>query len=326
MDQYELIRNAHRVYGKNISEIARMTGHSLNTVKKAIRGEHWGYKESSDQPFSVLGSYLEVIDEWLLGDREQPKKQRHTARRIYNRLVAEHGYKGGESTVRRYVRVSKIMLGLDTPRAFVPCDPKAGYEAEVDWGTVKAIIAGEPVRLKSFCMRSKYSGKHFVRFYPCERQQAFFDAHIQTFQFFGGVFPVLIYDNLTTAVQKVLRGRKRIEQEEYSKFKAYYSFESRFCNPAGGNEKGGVEGLMGFARRNYMFPVPEAASLAELNEQVLRQCVIYGNHKMEGRERKVDELYTIYSFWMNLVISLSPKKAESCFSRSWRSGTKEVPL
>lgn len=291
MDQYELVRTAHRVYGKNISELSRMTGHSRNTIKKAIRGEPWGYKERQHQPFPAIGPYLEIINNWLERDKTQPKKQRHTARRIYNRLVEEHDYKGGESTVRRYVKVAKIDLGLDTPQAFIPCDPEAGYEAEVDWGTATAIIAEEQVRLKFFCMRSKYSGKHFVRFYPCERQQAFFDAHIHAVQFFGGVFPVLIYDNLTTAVRKVLRGRNRIEQESYSKFKAYYSFESRFCNPASGNEKGGVEGLVGFARRNYMVPVPEASSVAELNERILKQCVVYGNHKIYGRERKVDELY-----------------------------------
>ncbi len=291
MDQYELIRTAHRVYGRNISELARMTGHSRNTVKKAIRGEPWGYQERQHQPFPVLGHYLETIDGWLKADKDQPKKQRHTARRIYNRLVDERGYTGGESTVRNYVRMAKIVLGIDAPQAFVPCDPQAGCEAEVDWGTAKAIIAGEQLRLKFFCMRSKYSGKHFVRFYPGERQQAFFDAHIQAFHFFGGVFPVLIYDNLTAAVRKVLQGKARIEQEAFRKFKAYYSFEARFCNPGQGHEKGGVEGMIGFARRNYMVPVPEAASIDELNEKILTQCVAYGNHKMSGRERKVSELF-----------------------------------
>ncbi len=291
MDQYEFIRTAFRVYGNNISQLRRMTGHSRNTIKKALRGESWGYKERQHQPFPVLGSYLGIIDEWLTSDKKHPKKQRHTARRIYNRLVVEQGYKGGESTVRRYVRMAKIMLGVDSPKAFIPCDPEAGYEAEVDWGTAKAVIAGKDVRLKFFCMRSKYSGKHFVRFYVCERQQAFFDAHTHAFQFFGGVFPVLIYDNLSTAVQKVLRGRKRIEQEEYTKLKAYYNFEARFCSPASGNEKGGVEGGVGFVRRNYMVPVPEAASLAELNEQILKQCVAHGGHKMAGRERCVNDLY-----------------------------------
>ena len=282
---------AHRVYGRSISELARMTGNSRNTIKKAIRGEPWGYKERSHQAFPVLDRYLSIIDGWLEDDKDKPKKQRHTGRRVYNRLVEKHGYRGAESTVRRYVRFAKMKLGMDMPCAFIPCDPEAGHEAEVDWGTAMAILAGEEVRLKFFCMRSKYSGKHFVRYYPCERQQAFFDAHIHAFGFFGGVFPVLIYDNLTTAVQRVLRGKVRIEQEGFARFKVYYSFEARFCNPDSGHEKGGVEGLVGFARRNYMVPVPEGATLEELNEKVLMRCVAYGNHKMAGRDRTVNELY-----------------------------------
>ena len=292
MNQYEVIRTAHRVYGKNITQLARLTGHSRNTIKKAIRGESWGYKERSHQPFPVLGPHLSTIEDWLQKDKEAPKKQRHTARRIYNRLRTEHGYRGSESTVRRYVRLARLDLGLSPgSQAFIPCEPDAGREAEVDWGTATAILAGEKVRLKFFCMRSKYSGKHFVRFYPCERQQAFFDAHLQAFNFFGGIFPTLIYDNLTTAVRKVLQGRNRIEQEEFRKFKAYHSFESRFCNPGNGHEKGGVEGLVGFARRNYMVPVPEASSLTELNEKVLQQCTAYGSHTLAGRTRSVETLY-----------------------------------
>lgn len=293
MDQYEFVRTAHRTYGKNISELARMTGHSRNTVKKAIRGEPWGYKERAQQSFPALGSYLQVIKEWLEKDRDQPKKQRHTARRVYNRLRSEQGYRGGESTVRRYVRLARLDLGLDPSRqAFIPCEPDAGREAEVDWGTATAVLAGETVKLKFFCMRSKYSGKHFVRFYPCERQQAFFDAHTQAFAFLGGIFPVLIYDNLTTAVRKVLQGRGRIEQESFRKFRAYHNFEARFCNPASGHEKGGVEGLVGFARRNYMVPVPEAANLEELNDKILQQCLDYGSHRMAGRTQSVEALYT----------------------------------
>ena len=291
MDQYEMIRTGYRVYGKSISEMSRITGHSRNTIKKAIRGEPWSYKTREHQPFPVLDQYLPVITKWLSSDRDKPKNQRHTARRIYNRLVEEQGYSGCESTVRRYVRFVRLDLGMDASGAFIPCDPEAGYEAEVDWGTATAILAGEDIRLKFFCMRSKYSGKHFVRCYPCERQQVFFDAHLHAFSFFGGIFPVLIYDNLTTAVHKVLCGRNRIEQEEFGKFRSYHNFETRFCNPASGNEKGGVEGLVGFARRNYMVPVPEAASLEELNEKILARCVSYGSHKIDGRDRTVHELY-----------------------------------
>lgn len=291
MNQYELVRTGHRVYGQNISELSRLTGHSRNTIKKAIRGEPWGYKERNHQPFPAIGDYMGTIDSWIKSDKDKPEKQRHTAHRIYNRLVDEHGYKGGESTVRRYVKLAKAIWGIGTSHAFIPCNPESGTEAEVDWGTATAIIAGQELHLKFFCMRSKYSGKHFIRFYRCERQQAFIDAHIHAFSFYGGIFPVLIYDNLTTAVRKVLRGRARVEQEGFIKFRAYYSFEARFCNPDSGHEKGGVEGLVGYARRNYMVPIPEAASLEELNDNVLRQCISYGDHKMAGRDRNVNELY-----------------------------------
>ncbi len=291
MDQYDFIRTAHRAYGKTISELSRMTGHSRNTVKKALRGEAWGYSERKKQPFPVLGGHLETIDGWLKEDRGVPKKQRHTARRIYHRLIEEHGYKGGESTVRRYVSMAKIKLGLDRPGAFIPCDPEVGYEAEVDWGKATAEIGGKRQTIKIFCMRSKFSGKHFVRAYRCERQQAFFDAHLHGFQFFGGIFPVLIYDNLTTAVRKVLQGRNRIEQESFIKFRAYHSFEARFTNPAAGNEKGGVEGLVGFSRRNYMVPVPVVDSLEELNRKLLDRCRAYGGHTISGREHTVEELF-----------------------------------
>ena len=292
MDQYEFIRVAHRVYKKNITELAKQTGHSRNTIKKALRGEPWGYKERASQPSPVLGPYQAIIDGWIKKDQEQPKKQRHTGRRVFNRLVAEHGFTGGESTIRRYVRQTRIELGLDLScQVFIPCEPDAGREAEVDWGLATAVIAGETVRLKFFCMRSKFSGKHFVRFYPCERQQAFFDGHLKAFDFFGGIFPVLIYDNLTTAVRTVMQGRKRLEQEGFRKFKVYHSIEARFCNPASGHEKGGVEGLVGFARRNYMVPVPEAATIDELNEQLLKQCLAYGSHTMAGREQSVNALF-----------------------------------
>lgn len=292
MDQYEYIRTAQRVYGTSISELARQTGHSRNTIKKALRGEAWGYKERTEQQFPVLGPYRALIEEWLTKDKEQPKKQRHTARRVYNRLRAEQGYQGSESNVRRYVRMVQMELGLGlSSQVFIACKPEAGQEAEVDWGTATVILGGKSMRLKFFCMRSKYSGKHFVRFYACERQQAFFDAHIKAFEFFGGIFPVLIYDNLTTAVRRVLQGKRRIEQESFSKFKAYYSFSARFCNPASGNEKGGVEGLVGFARRNYMVPIPEADAIEELNEKLLADCLAYGSHKMAGRSETVAALF-----------------------------------
>ena len=206
-------------------------------------------------------------------DKKRPKKQRHTAVRVFNRLKQEHDFEGAETTVRRYVREAKLRLGVGAPQVFIPSDPQAGVEAEVDWGRCIAIFGGIETWLKLFCMRSKFSGKHFVRCYPCERQQALFDGHIRGFSFFGGVFPVLIYDNLTTAVQKILRGKNRVLQESYDKFRGYYNFVPRFCNRGQGHEKGGVEGLVGYARRNYMVPVPVADSLEDLNESFCRRVL-----------------------------------------------------
>ena len=291
VDQYEFIRTSYRVYGKTIKEIARETGHSKNTVKKVLRGEYKGYSQRDTQPFPVLDPYLGIIDGWLESDKENPKKQRHTAVRVYNRLRLEHGFTGAETTVRRYVRHAKLRLGLHGQQAFIPSDPEAGIEGEVDWGACQAIIGGQAKALKFFCMRSKFSGKHFVRCYPCERQQALFDGHIRAFSFFGGVFPVLIYDNLSTAVQKIFKGKDRRLQESYDRFRAYYNFSPLFCNPGQGHEKGGVEGLVGYARRNYMVPIPKADTLEQLNEELLEACTAYGDCRIAGREHRVNELY-----------------------------------
>lgn len=291
MSQYDFIRTAHRVYGKSIKQISRETGHSKNTIRRALKGEYSNYKSRQQQPYPVLGSYLTIIDRWLKEDKDRPPKQRHTATRIAQRLKKEHGYAGGLSTVYRYVREAKLRIGIGKQRAFIPLEIENLGEAEVDWGTAHVILNEIQTKIKFFCMRSKYSGKHFVRLYPCERQQAFFDAHVKAFSYFGGVFPVLIYDNLTTAVQKVLKGKKRIKQENFSKFHAYYNFTPRFCNVAAGHEKGGVEGIVGFSRRNYMVPVPHARSLEELNEKILAECHAYGDHKIKNRPGTVDELF-----------------------------------
>lgn len=291
MDQYEYIRTAHRVYGKGVREIARETGHDRNTIRKVLKAEHSGYGQRRCQPYPVLSAYLELIDSWLESDKNAPRKQRHTATRIYHRLVSEEGFKGGQTTVRQYVRKAKLRLGVGASKAFIPLEPDCGKEAEADWGGAVAIIGGEWERLKFFCMRSKYSGKHYVRFYPCERQAAFFDAHMQAFSFFDGIFRTVVYDNLTCAVEKVLKGKDRKEQESFRKFHVYYNFTAKFCNRDSGNEKGGVEGLVGFARRNYMVPIPKAESIEELNEKILHNCLEYGTHRIDGREKTVDELF-----------------------------------
>jgi transposase len=291
MDQYAYIRTAHRVYGKSIREIARETGHDRKTVRKVLNGKFPNYSKRKEQPYPALGPYLATIDAWLETDKEVHKKQRHTATRIYHRLVSEQAYPGSETSVRRYVRDAKLRLGLSLSKAFIPCQADIAAGAEIDWGVADIYLRGEPARIRVFCMRSKYSGRVFVRAYPCERQQAFFDAHMHAFAFFGGVFKTLIYDNLTTAVEKILKGKDRREQREFSKFHAHFCFSPRFCNPNSGHEKGGVEGTVGFSRRNFLVPVPRVDSLEALNEQLLRDCLAYGSRCLHGQERTVEELF-----------------------------------
>jgi transposase len=291
MDQYEMIRTASRVHGEGIKPLAKRTGYSRNTIRKMLRGGAPSYHPRANQPYPVLGPYLPIIDRWLEADREQPRKQRHTAQRVFARLVEEHGYPGCVSTVRKYVREAKVRLGLVKGKAFVPLEADPGLEAEVDWGQAHAEIDGIVERLHYLCVRSKASGKPFVRLYRCERQQALFDALMHAFLFFGGVFRILIFDNLKTAVFRILKGKNREEQKSFTGFRAFYNFEARYCNPASGNEKGGVEGLVGFVRRNFLVPIPKAATLEELNERLLAQCIAYGGHTISGRERPVQELF-----------------------------------
>ena len=291
VEQYEYIRTAHRIYNKSISEIARDTGHSRNTVKKVLRGEYTGYTKRKTQPCPVLGPYHDVIYKWLEEDLERPKKQRHTAKRIYDRLLNEYDFNGGETTVRKYVSIIKRSLGLKNSEAFVPIEPVPRGETEADWGSATVILKGEEVRVKMFCMRSKYSGMPFVRLYPCERQQALFDGLSRGFEYYGGVFPVMIFDNLRSAVKKIFLGKERKEQESFVRFRSWYTFEVRFCTPGRGNEKGGVEGLVGYARRNFLVPLPRGESLEEINDKLLAECIGSGSRKIGGREGTIMQLY-----------------------------------
>jgi transposase len=284
MDQYELIRTANRVYGKSIRAIAREYGHSRKTIRKALAGLEPRYRRRKEPSAPIMGSFATVVEGWLKRDWDVPPKQRHTARRVYTRLVAEHGFSGCEGTVRLWVRQCKERLGYGSKQAVIPLDPECAREAEVDWGTAQVRIGGQLQTVKIFCMRSRYSGKSFVCAYPWERQEMFFDGHIKAFSFYGGVFPVIVFDNLKLAVRTILRGKNRVEQNRFVAFRSYYTFEARFCNPESGREKGGVEGLVGFSRRNFLVPIPEVADFEELNQLLLERCLAHGNGVIAGRE------------------------------------------
>jgi transposase len=291
MDQYELIRTASRVYHKSIRQIVRETKHSRKTIRKALRGMEPQYRQQKVRSKPRMDPVVAVVQGWLRADQQAPRKQRHTSRRIFTRLVEEYAFEGAESSVRRWVREFKAQRGDGRTAAVIPLDPEVAREAEVDWGSAQVGMADQPLTVKLFCMRSRYSGKPFVQAYPWERQEMFFDGHQRAFDYYGGVFPVLVYDNLKTAVAQILRGKNRREQERFTSFRTYYSFEARFCNPARGQEKGGVEGLVGYVRRNFLVPIPQVSSFEELNVLLLKRCLAQGSCPIEGREdsRTIDE-------------------------------------
>lgn len=284
MDQYELIRTAYRVYKKSIRQIARETGHTRKTIRKVLAGWEPRYRRRREPACRVMDPVGAVVEGWLRADGDRPRKQRHTARRIWTRLVQEYGFGGAESTVRRWVREQKASLGWGRVAAVLPLDPEMAQEAEVDWGSAWVGMAGEERPVKLFCMRSRFSGMAFVRAYPWERQEMFLDGHLRAFAFYSGVFPVLVYDNLTVAVRQVLRGKARVEQERFVAFRSYYTFQARFCNPDRGREKGGVEGLVGFARRNFLVPIPEVGDFDQLNDLLLTRCMEDSHRRIGGRE------------------------------------------
>jgi len=169
----------------------------------------------------------------------------------------------------------------------VPQSYAWGSEAQVDWYEAVADLAGDRVKLQVFCMRSMASGAAPHRAYPRATQQAFLEAHEHAFAYFGGVFRTLRYDNLTSAVRKILRGRRREETVRFVAFRSHWRFAAQFCTPAAGHEKGGVEGEVGYFRRNHWVPVPSAVNLDELNGLLLAGCRADEQRLIDGRERCV---------------------------------------
>ena len=199
-----------------------------------------------------------LIDAWLEADQEAPPKQRHTAKRIFDRLVDEYGYEGKERAVREYVHDWKQAHRSDAI-GYLPLTYAPGAEGQCDWGEGQVRVAGIEYTAQLFFLRLAYSLKPFVCAFPTARQECFFTGHEAAFQLFGGVPRRITYDNLTTAVQKVLTGRNRTEQEAFVAFRGHHLFESFFCLPGkdGAHEKSLVETLVGYVRRNFLVPIPD---------------------------------------------------------------------
>ncbi len=258
--------------GWSIREISRRSGWSRQTIRKALAAPAAPprYELSAPRPSPVMGPYLDVVRQWLADDETAPRKQRHTARRIYDRLVSEHGFTGAEVTVRQAVA---RLRGARPREPFVPLEAPFGKIAQADFGSAVVTIAGVRTEVALFCLRAKASKVPFVAAYPTERLEAFLAGHVAAFEFFGGVPAELWYDNAKTAVTKILAGPAREEHERLSALRAHYLFESSFCTPGAGNEKGSVENLVGYVRRNALVPVARSfTDLADLNRHLRAWC------------------------------------------------------
>ena len=251
---------------------------SARTLEKILaNAEPPGYRQSAARPKPQLGQFLGVIDEILLADREAPPKQRHTAKRIFERLRDEHGYTGCSSQVRAQVAAAKKRHR----EVFVPLSHRPG-EAQFDFGEATVIIAGVRMKAALAVMTLPYSDAFFVSAYPRECTETFQAGHVAAFDFFGGVPTRTSYDNSRIAVTKVM-GQERALTREFLRLESHFLFTHHFCAVARGNEKGHVESLVGFGRRNFLVPVPSFDSFAALNAHLEASCVADMARSVRGK-------------------------------------------
>lgn len=288
MRDYKEIRQRH-LQGESQRSIARALHISRNTVAKYCDGAAvpWERRTPERAPVVMTEEAVAFIRGCLKSDEsEGVRKQQHTAKRIYDRLVAECGFTGGESTVRAKVRELKGTL----PEAFIPLSFSPGEAMQIDWGEAVVYINGARQTVNLFCARLCSSCFPVVLAYRRQNEESFLDAFVQIFERFGGVPEKVIFDNGKVAVKDGFGAHAR-KQAGYTALSAHYGFDALFCNPAEGHEKGLVEGLVGWARRNILVPIPWVSDYSELNGLLAERCQAYGNHHIQGKNASVGEMF-----------------------------------
>jgi transposase len=288
VELFEEIRREYEFGVGTIAGVSKKLKVHRRMVREAVESALPKPRKKTGRPRFKLGAATAFIDGILESDRKAPRKQRHTAHRIWERIRIElPACRVCERTVRLYVHQRKVVLGLVVHETFVPQSYQWGVEAQVDWYEAYADLSRDRTKLQVFSMRSMASGAAFHCAFLHATQQAFLEAHELAFAYFTGVFRKLRYDNLTSAVKKILRGYKREETARFIAFRSHWRFESEFCTPAEAHEKGGVEGEVGYFRRNHWVPVPEAINVADLNRQLREACHQDEQRRIEGRDQSV---------------------------------------
>ncbi len=302
VDVFATIRRDARVEELSIRELARRHHVGRATVRQALASPEPPLKKTRVRSAPRLDRFKPAIDAMLREDLTAPRKQRHTATRVLDRLIEEHGATQlSYSTVRNYVRFRRPEIDAAAGRrveVFIPQEHVPGAEAEVDFGEVWVVLAGVKTKCHMFVFRLSNSGKAIHRVYSTQSQEAFLEGHIDAFEEIGGIPTRHIrYDNLTSAVQAVLygNGRARIENERWVLFRSHYGFDSFYCQPGitGAHEKGGVEGEVGRFRRTHLAPMPVVDSLAELNARIRVWDAADDGRRIASRIRTVGQDFAV---------------------------------
>jgi transposase len=285
VDLYGRVRFAVQREGLSHREAARRFGIDPRTVAKMMRfSVPPGYRRSQPPKRPKLDRFVGIIAQILEDDKIRPAKQRHTSQRIFERLRDEHGYSGGITIVKDYVLAHRQRLR----EMFVPLRHDPGH-AQADFGEALAVIGGVERKIHFFAMDLPHSDACFVQAYPAETTEAFCEGHNAAFGFFGKMPQSILYDNTTLAVARILGDGTRQRTRAFSELQSHYLFADRFGRPGKGNDKGKVEGLVGYARRNFLVPLPRVASFAALNAQLVEDCRHRQGDRLRGHGEMIGE-------------------------------------
>jgi transposase len=287
VELYARVRRAVLVEGMSRRAVAREFGLARKTVSKMLEySAPPGYQRQKPVRRPKLGPWQGAIDAILEDDKQRPRKQRHTAKRIFERLRAEHSYTGGYTIVKDYVRSAKI----GGQEMFIPLTHAPG-EAQADFGEAQVMIAGVEQKAHFKVFDLPHSDDCFVQAFPAETTEAFLEAHVLAFEYFGGVPRRILYDNTALAVARILGDGERKKTRAFSELLSHYLFAEKFGRPAKGNDKGKVENLVGYTRRNFMVPIPRAASWEALNEQFIRDAMARRAQRLRGHRETIGERF-----------------------------------
>ena len=285
MEQWARVRRKILVDGRSKRSVMSEEGLHWETLQKMLsHSRPPGYRRVSKRERKI-DAHVEWIRGVMAADRQVPRKQRHTAQRLFDRLKTERGYRGGYTAVKELVAEIKVMKS----EVFVPLSHRPG-EAQVDFGHALVSVNGALRKCPFFVMSLPYSDAFYVQVFERECTETFWEGHVRAFRYFEAVPSRISYDNTTVAVAQMLGGRQRKLTDGFLQLQSHYLFEEHFCLAARGNEKGVVEGMVRYTRSNFLVPVPQVRSLDELNARLEQSCRDDLKRRLRGQGRRKAEL------------------------------------